>query len=83
MKLRYIFPLALALNAGMAAADKRPPQDALPLSAIVTGLEAAYDIQFIDEIEWDDDGYWEVEFFTKDGAKVELRIDPLSGDVIR
>lgn len=79
MKLRYIFPVALALSAAPTLADRSPPANALPLSAIVTALEAEYDIQFIDEIEWDDDGYWEVEFYTADGAKVELKIDPVTG----
>lgn len=83
MRFRYIFPLALALNAGAASADQRPQRDALPLSAIVSGLEAAYDIHFIDEIEWDDDGHWEIEFFTRDGAKIELRIDPETGSILR
>ncbi|MFN7002157.1 MAG: PepSY domain-containing protein [Roseinatronobacter sp.] len=80
MKFRYIFPVALALSASPGYADRTPPPDALPLSTIVAALEARFDIQFIDEIEWDDDGYWEVEFFTNDGAKVELKIDPVSGE---
>lgn len=80
MKLRYIFPLALTLYGAPALAERVPPADALPLSTIVSGLESQYDIQFIDEIEWDDDGYWEVEFFTKDGAKVELKINPVTGE---
>ena len=83
MKLRYIFPVALALSAAPALADRTPPADALPLSAIVTALENQYEIEFIDEIEWDDDGYWEVEFYTTDGAKVELKIDPVTGHNLR
>ena len=72
MKLRYIFPMALALSA--------VPAQALPLSEIVTALESQYDIHFIDEIEWHNDGYWDVEFFTRDGAKVDLKIDPVTGE---
>ena len=83
MKLRYIFPMALALSAGPSLAERTPPAQALPLSEIVASLESQYDIQFIDEIEWDDDGYWEVEFFTQDGNKVELKIDPVTGAVQR
>ncbi|MCC5966921.1 MAG: PepSY domain-containing protein [Natronohydrobacter sp.] len=83
MKLRYIFPVALALSAAPALSDRVPPADALPLSVIVAGLEERFDIQFIDEIEWDDDGYWEVELFTNDGAKVELKIDPITGEARR
>ncbi len=80
MKFRYIFPVALALSASPSLADRTPPADALPLSTIVGALEARFDIQFIDEIEWDDDGYWDIEFFTNDGAKVEVKIDPVSGE---
>lgn len=83
MKLRYIFPVALAFSAAPALADRTPPADALPLSAIVTALETQYEIEFIDEIEWDDDGHWEVEFYTTDGAKVELKIDPVTGSALR
>jgi hypothetical protein len=83
MKLRYIFPVALGLCGTPAFADRTPPESALPLSAIVTALENQYDIQFIDEIDWDEDGYWEVEFFTKDGAKVELKINPVTGEARR
>lgn len=80
MKLRYIFPVALALCASPTIAkDRKPPADALPLSTIVAALEQQFEIEFIDEIDWDDDGYWEIEFFTKTGAKVELRIDPVTG----
>lgn len=79
MKLRYIFPVALAMSAGAACADSPPPKQALPLSEIVTKLESRYDIAWIDEIEWDDDGYWEVEFYARDGSKVEVKIDPVTG----
>ena len=83
MKFRYIFPVALALSAGPALAERTPPEEALPLSEIVAGLENSFDIHFIDEIEWDDDGYWESEMFTRDGAKVEVKIDPVTGEVRR
>ncbi|MGL4414981.1 PepSY domain-containing protein [Roseinatronobacter monicus] len=79
MKLRYIFPMALALSAGPALADRTPPAKALALSEIVAALESQYDIHFIDDIDWDDNGYWDVEFFTRDGAKVDLKIDPVTG----
>ena len=80
MKLRYIFPVALALSAGPALADQSAHAAALPLSEIVAALENRYDIQFIDGIEWVDGGYWEIEFFTSDGANVALKIDPVTGE---
>lgn len=79
MKLRYIFPVALAMSTAPALADRQPPAQALPLSTIVAGLERQYDIAWIDEIEWDDDGYWDIEFFDRAGSKVDLKIDPVTG----
>ncbi|MGP9789688.1 PepSY domain-containing protein [Roseinatronobacter sp. NSM] len=79
MKFRYIFPVALAVSAAPALADRQPPAQALPLSEIVTELEHRFDIAWIDEIEWDDDGYWEVELYARDGSKIDLKIDPVTG----
>lgn len=57
-----------------------PPADARPLSEIVTALEDADDVSHFDEIEWDDDGYWEIEYVRGDGSRVEVKIDPVSGE---
>ena len=75
--------IALMLCAGIASADTPPPADALPLSEIIALVEAAHDVAWIDEIDWDDDGYWEVELYLAGGGKLELRLDPLSGEVVR
>lgn len=56
-----------------------PPADAMPLSEILRGLEGQADFSHIEDIEWDDDGYWEVEYVRSGGGKVEIRIDPVSG----
>ncbi|MFN3614847.1 MAG: PepSY domain-containing protein [Rubrimonas sp.] len=69
--------LALALPMTVQAA---PPSDARPLSENIASLEASGDVAWFDEIEWDDDGYWEIEYYRPDGAKVEVRIDPVSGE---
>ncbi|MFN4057189.1 MAG: PepSY domain-containing protein [Roseinatronobacter sp.] len=80
MKLRYIFPVALALCASPAlATDRKPSANALPLSTIIATLEETIEIEFIDEIEWEGDGYWKVTLFTKSGQMRELRIDPVTG----
>ncbi len=68
----------IALAAPVAFAQNRPPENALPLSQIVTALEAG-GAQAFSEIEWDDDGYWEVEYWNAEGNRVEVRIDPLTG----
>jgi hypothetical protein len=68
----------IALAAPVAFAQDRPPATALPLSQIVTNLEAQ-GAQAFAEIDWDDDGYWEVEYWNAEGNRVEIRIDPVSG----
>ena len=71
---------AIMLAMGLAApAIAAPPQDGMPLSQIIQSLEQEGDVAYFDEIEWDDDGYWEVEYYRANGAKVELKIDPKTG----
>ena len=59
--------------------DRGPPENAKKLSEIVAKVEQRPDFRFIDEVEWDDDGY-EVTYFTTDNAKVEIKFDPVSGE---
>lgn len=75
--------LAVALGFAGAALASPPPPDALPLSQIVQSLEQQGNVHYIDEIDWDDDGYWEIEYITRDGAKVKVKIDPVSGEIRR
>ena len=43
-------------------------------------IEERDDVHYFDEVEWDDDGYWEVEYYRRDGSEVEVEIDPVSGE---
>jgi hypothetical protein len=70
-------------GAGLAAADAPPPADAQPLSAILGIVEAEHDIAYVDEVSWEDDGYWEVEVYLTAGGELELRIDPVTGETLR
>lgn len=73
--------LATALTAGAAAAQGTPnvpPQNAMKLSAILAKVEGRPDFRYIEEVEWDDGGYV-VTYYTTDGAKVEIKFDPVSG----
>jgi hypothetical protein len=76
--------LPLLAAASVAAATSAawadpPPPDAQPLSRILQALEQQGDVAWFDEIEWDDDGYWEIEYLDQRGAKVEIKVDPVSG----
>ncbi len=78
--MRPSLPVALALAVSFAAAAAAaPPADGMRLSDIVRAVEQRPDFRYFDEIEWDDDGYWEVEYVTRDGRKIELKIDPRTG----
>ncbi|MDO5371285.1 PepSY domain-containing protein [Paracoccus sp. (in: a-proteobacteria)] len=72
--------LALGALALPALADTPPPAGAQPLSRIVATVEAnVTDLAFIEDVSWDDDGYWEVEYRTTGGQEVEIKVDPVSG----
>ncbi|MGF1651667.1 MAG: PepSY domain-containing protein [Hyphomicrobiaceae bacterium] len=81
MRMKLIAPAvaALALTLPMAV-QAAPPSDARPLSEIIASIEASGDVAWFDEIEWEDDGYWEIEYYRPDGAKVEVRINPVTGE---
>ena len=57
-----------------------PPAGSMAVSEIIRGLEESGDVAYFDEIEWDSDGYWEIEYYRADGGKVEIKIDPVSGE---
>lgn len=69
----FISP-ALAQNAAAI-----PPENAKSLSSIITEIEKRPDFRYISSLEWDDDGYYEVTYHTSDKAKVEIKIDAVSG----
>lgn len=71
--------IAIALTVPAMA---RPPANAVPLSEILATLEQSEDLLYFDEVEWDGDGYWEVEYYRPDGAKVKIKIDPVTGQPI-
>ncbi len=83
MKRRYILPTTLMLTASAALAERMPPQSPLPLPHILALLEERYDIGFIDDVAWVDQGYWAVELVTRQGRELAVNVDPVTGHVIR
>lgn len=75
-----VFMLSVGLSGPALAA---PPSDAMPLSEIIATIESQADFAHVDEIEWDDDGHWDVEYYRTDGSKVSVEIDPVSGQARR
>ncbi|PVA12042.1 PepSY domain-containing protein [Pelagivirga sediminicola] len=74
--------VAALVPATAMAKDTPPPADAMKLSEVISALEERVgdELSHIDEIDWDEDGYWEIEYVRTDGAQVEVKIDPTTGD---
>jgi hypothetical protein len=71
--------------AGMAPAfaDEEgppPPDNSKPLSTIVTQVEQRPDFRYVGEVEFEH-GFYKVEYYTKDGVKHKIYIDPETGKV--
>lgn len=83
MTIRTIALAASLAVPTMLAAQEAPPAGSMTLSQVVTKLETdvGTDLSYISEISWDDDGYWEVEYYTADNREVDVRVDPATGDV--
>jgi hypothetical protein len=57
-----------------------PPEKSLKLSEIITRIEQRDQFRYIDEIDWDEEGFYDVTYYTSDKAKVEIKIDPVTGE---
>jgi hypothetical protein len=56
-----------------------PPDNALKLSAIIATVEQRDAFHYVSDIEWNSDGYYDVVYMTTDRAKVEMKIDAVTG----
>lgn len=75
--------IAAALICGHAYAQSSasaiPPQNSMKLSQLIAKIEQRDQFQYIKDIEWEEEGYYDVTYYTKDKAKVEIKLDPVSG----
>ncbi|KZX59139.1 hypothetical protein A3709_16445 [Halioglobus sp. HI00S01] len=79
LRISSIAGACVLLGAIIAVAGEKPPADAIPLSEIVKSIEAKGYAPIV-EVSIDD-GVWEAEAY-KGAEKRELKVDPLSGDII-
>ena len=87
-------PLAVAIRRALgglvtagflapAFAQNLPPTGSLPLSQVIAGVEKTQPVRVFTEVEWDDDGYWDIEFINQSNRRTSVRIDPMTGgDVV-
>ncbi|MGN6582849.1 MAG: PepSY domain-containing protein [Rhizobiaceae bacterium] len=73
--------LALGGAPAFAQSDAKavPPPNAMKISQIVAQVEKRDHFNYISEIDWSRDGYYEITYYTTDKAKVELKINPVTG----
>lgn len=82
MRAKYlILPVLAVVGYAGAAFASPPPTNALALSEIIGLVEEQISFKYIDEVSWDKDGYWEVEYIDNNGREIEIKIDPVTGKV--
>lgn len=75
----YLPILALAMaSASPAFAGPPPPDGSKPLSDILAQVEQRPDFRYVDEAEFEH-GSYKVEYYTKDGVRHKIYIDPATG----
>lgn len=74
--------LLLVIPAIAFAQDRQriPPDNAMKLSQIVDKVEKRQDFRYVGEIEWNEEGYYDVTYYTTDKAKVEIKYNAVSGE---
>jgi hypothetical protein len=85
MRRRLLLFLTAAIVLGapsiMRAEPSPPtslPKGSKPLSEILRPIEARSDFGYFDEVELEG-GIYKIEFYTQDGSKQKMHIDPLPG----
>ena len=76
--LSVVSLLAVPLVTNVAFGSDKPPANAKLLSEIARSVEQRPDFQVFESLEFDD-GVYKAEYYTKDGTKKEIRLDPISG----
>ena len=71
--------LACGSASAQNSAPTVPPQNSMKLSALVSKVEQRDKFQYIKDVEWDQEGYYEITYYTTDKAKVEIKLDAVSG----
>jgi hypothetical protein len=75
----YAFVGAAMLCApSIVLAEAAPPEGSKPLTEILRPIEARSDFAYFEEVELED-GKYKIEYYTKDGSKQKIEVDPLTG----
>ena len=81
-----VLAAALLASSPLLAQDAQerpvPPETALKASEIIARIESRPDFRYLDEVGWDEQGYYEIIYFTNDKARVEIKINPVTGEPV-
>lgn len=74
---------AFLLATGMGLAQDRdtvmPGEGSKKASEIVATIEKRPDFKYLEEVRWNEQGYYDVTYHTADKARVEMKIDAVTG----
>jgi hypothetical protein len=73
--------IAAVIITATSIAQAAPP-DNIKLSTLIAKVEEAHPGIVIDDIDWSDRGFWEVEGYVN-GGEIELRVDPAGTITVR
>jgi len=83
MMKNLVMTAAFVLAAPMAVlAEAGPPAGSLSAAQIAQKVEAA-GYTNVHDVEYDDDGHWDVEATSSAGTAVDLEVDPATGNVLK
>jgi uncharacterized membrane protein YkoI len=77
--------LALSATSAFAQETTQPaaaPAGAKKASEILAEIESRADYSRLEEMNWDDDGYYEIVYHTNDKARVEINISATTGEPV-
>ena len=60
----------------VVGAEAAPSEGSKPLTEILRPIETRPDFAYFEEVE---DGKYKIEYYTKDGSKQKIEVDPLTG----
>jgi len=72
--------IALATASAFAQSQPQPPPNGMKLSQVIAKVETRDKFAYVSEISWSTSGYYDIVYQTSDKAKVEIKIDPVSGE---
>jgi Peptidase propeptide and YPEB domain len=76
----FVVALMMAGHAQAQTSPGVPAENAIKLSEIIAKVEKRPQFRYLSEISWETDGYYDITYYTTDKAKVEIKIDPKTGE---